>query len=124
MGTPSYMAPEQARGRKDIGPHADIYALGAILYAMLTGRPPFLGATPFDTVSQLLSEDPIAPSRLQPSIPTDIETICLKCLQKDPARRYGDAAALADELHRFLNHEPIEARPVSTAERSLALVPT
>jgi hypothetical protein len=117
MGTPGYMAPEQGRGDKDVGPLADVYALGSILYAMLTGRPPFLAATPLDTLMQLLHDEPVAPSQLQPRISRDIETICLKCLQKEPARRYASALELAEDLRRLLNKEPVLARPVGRVER-------
>jgi WD40 repeat protein len=118
VGTPSYMAPEQARAAKDIGPPADIYALGAILYEMLTGRPPFRGETLWDTVSQVIADDPVPPRRLQPRVPIDLETIALKCLHKDPKRRYAGADALAKDLRRFLDGVPIEARPVPVWERA------
>lgn len=118
LGTPSYMAPEQARGLSDAaGPAADIYALGAILYEMLTGRPPFRAESAAETVDQLLNQEPVSPSQLNGSVPRAMETVCLMCLRKEPERRYASAAELAADLRRFLRHEPILAKPPGPVER-------
>jgi WD40 repeat protein/serine/threonine protein kinase len=120
LGTPSYMAPEQAESRAHaIGPATDVYGLGAILYEMLTGRPPFESASPLTTIRKLLAQDPLPPSHMQLKVPRDLDTICLKCLEKDPARRYHSAEDLAEDLGRFLNNQPIEARPTGWWRRSV-----
>src|SRR5262249_16927676 len=118
-GTPAHAPPGRAGGEtKSAAPPADIYALGAILYDMLTGRPPFKGTSAIETVKQVIEAEPVSPSRIQFRVPRDLETICLKCLQKEPRKRYATAKELADDLNRYLSGEPIRARRTPPIERA------
>ena len=119
MGSPPYMSPEQAQDSSRVAPQTDVYALGATLYHILTGRPPFQAATPLETLRQVIEFEPVPPRQLNQSIDRDLDTICIKCLQKEPARRYGSAELLADDLRRYLNGEPIRARPIGPFQRAV-----
>src|SRR5262249_34427186 len=110
LGTPSYMAPEQAGQAKHVGPAADVYSLGAILYELLTGQPPFQGATTLEIITQVVADDPVSPRLVRPDVPASLENICLKGLRKDPGQRYPSAQALANDLRRFVSGGSVRAR--------------
>ena len=118
LGTPAYMPPEQASGKADVGPLADVYSLGAILYCLLTGRPPFQAASPMDTLLQVLDREPVSPQAINSQISQDLDTICMKCLCKEAKKRYRSTHELGDELQRYLNGESILARPVGPLQRT------
>jgi serine/threonine protein kinase len=123
LGTPAYMSPEQAGGRiREIGPTTDIHALGAILYEMLSGRKPYGGGTPMEMLRQVQEFIPEPPSRWRSGLPRDLDAVCLRCLEKEPKRRYASAAALADDLERFLSRQPVTARPLGAWDRLLRLL--
>ena len=122
MGTPAYMAPEQMGGAKNVGPAADVYALGAVLYEMLTGRPPFLGESEVHMIYLVSTQDPVSVRQLQPKVPADLETVCLKCLAKEPGRRYRTAAEFAEDLEAYLDNRPIKARPAGSIEKAVRWV--
>src|SRR5262249_49180883 len=123
MGTPSYMSPEQAAGRvREVGTPTDVYALGAILYELLTGRPPFKGESSMETIQQVLTREPERPRAIDPAVPRDLETIALKCLAKEPAKRYATVAGLGADVRAYLDGRPIAARAVGRVERAVKWV--
>ena len=119
LGTPGYMAPEQAKGGATVGPAADVYGLGALLFHLLTGRAPFVGASAAETLTQVLQQEPLSPRLLNPAVPVDLAAVCVKCLAKSPGERYGSAGELAEDLERFLDGEATQARPAGPVERGV-----